>query len=269
MKRMFLGILAAIMLAGCTQQENESNEPMHAVTFQCNGFSVSHEGMTRATLTEGGAAYLYCFVDGELVLTQTSTDASFGTPTLSMSHGDHTATFVASQEAMTFASGTATPSAKVKDTFWGATSISVNANTTKAVTLHRNISRLTVTINDAFPSTVDKVRVVLTNHGMTFSIADGWSTTQATYTNEWTTTASHGMEGVTFTTNTYCPSSAEWNATATIQFIDSEDHVLQTRTADLTLKANRATKMSGDYAHDAATTITVSNEWDEESEVGF
>jgi hypothetical protein len=169
MKKVLMVMAAASMLLACDRTDGE--EPATAkvnvawadtldkktVTFDFTGLRAS----TRATLAELTMTDLWIFdyVGAELKQSvhQSSTDATFGSPSLSLDYGDHTFYFVASRgtgailntdaHTMTFT--------KVLDNFWNDYAVTITGGTasgSRTVALDRIVTKLKVVFSDAIPT---------------------------------------------------------------------------------------------------------------------
>lgn len=182
---------AASMLLACDRTDSE--EPANAkvnvawadtldkktVTFDFTGLRAS----TRATLTELTMTDLWIFdyVGAELKQSvhQTSTDATFGTPSLSLDYGNHTFYFVASRgsdpvvdtDAKTITWGS------VRDTFHGSLSLDVqpNSGSSQSVSLSRCVGRLRVSATDVIPEGAAKLVVSPSSwyYGLNYQSGEG------------------------------------------------------------------------------------------------
>lgn len=175
---LLLGVISLSLLTICfTSCSTDGEEPATAkvnvawadtidkktVTFDFTGLRAS----TRATLTELTMTDLWIFdyVGAELKQSvhQASTDATFGSPSLSLDYGDHTFYFVASRgsdpvvdtDANTITWGS------VRDTFHGSLSLNVqpNSGSSQSVSLSRCVGRLRVSATDVIPEGAAKLVV--------------------------------------------------------------------------------------------------------------
>ena len=159
---------AALLLAACGEYENEElTAPTDKKTITFDFGELSMRSMTRATLTELNLTDLWIFdyVGAELKQTihQASTDAAFGSASLSLDYGEHTFYFVASRgidpvvdtDAKTITWGS------VRDTFHASLSIDVQPSsaTSQAVTLSRVVGRLRISATDVVPANAAKLTI--------------------------------------------------------------------------------------------------------------
>ena len=182
---------AALMLLACDRTDGE--EPATAkvnvawadtldkktVTFDFTGLRAS----TRSTLTELTMTDLWLFdYMGDALqqsIHQTSTDATFGSPSLSLDYGDHTFYFVASRgsdpvvdtDLKTITWGS------VRDTFYGSLSLDVqpNSGSSQSVSLSRCVGRLRVSATDVVPEGAAKLVVSPSSwyYGLNYQSGEG------------------------------------------------------------------------------------------------
>ena len=191
MKIVFMVMAAASMLLACDRTDGE--EPATAkvnvawadtidkktVTFDFTGLRAS----TRATLTELTMTDLWIFdYIGDALqqyIHQSSTDATFGTPSLSLDYGDHTFYFVASRgsdpvvdtDLKTITWGS------VRDTFHGSMLLDVqpNSGSSQSVLLSRCVGRLRVSATDVIPDGAAKLVVSPSSwyYGLNYQSGEG------------------------------------------------------------------------------------------------
>ena len=165
MKRYIITALAvaAIMTACNSENDHEADATSTAtITFSMTGdFQLSTHDFTRSLEADGKTmtdVWVLDYVGGVLQrqVHQTSADADFGTPTLSLGLGDHHLYFVASRgtgatlntdaHTLTFTS--------VRDTFWKDYEITISSGTSsgnRSVALDRIVTKLKLTFTDAIP----------------------------------------------------------------------------------------------------------------------
>ena len=176
---LLLGVIAisvlTIFLSSCNRTDGEESATAKVnvvwadtldkktVTFDFTGLRAS----TRATLAELTMTDLWIFdYMGDALqqsVHQSSTDATFGSPSLSLDYGDHTFYFVASRgsdpvvdtDAKTITWG------GVRDTFHGSLSLNVqpNSGSNQSVSLSRCVGRLRVSATDVIPEGAAKLVV--------------------------------------------------------------------------------------------------------------
>ena len=191
MKKVLMVMAAASMLLACDRTDGE--EPATAkvnvawadtldkktVTFDFTGLRAK----TRATLAELTMTDLWIFdYMGDALqqsIHQSSTDATFGSPSLSLDYGDHTFYFVASRgsdpvvdtDTKTITWGS------VRDTFHGSLSLDVqpNSGSSQSVSLSRCVGRLRVSATDIIPDGAAKLVVSPSSwyYGMNYQSGEG------------------------------------------------------------------------------------------------
>lgn len=177
MKKVMMAMAAASMLLSCGNESddlakvnaeiiipNDTIKNHVTVTFSmCDGFTM--RPMTRASLEELNLTDLWVFdyMDGDIQNTvhQSSTDETFGAPTLSMAYGSHTLYFVTSRGADPVVNGKTITWSSVRDTFWASLSLDVEpmTGTSQSVSLSRVVARLRIAVTDAVPTGAAKLNV--------------------------------------------------------------------------------------------------------------
>lgn len=173
-----MALAVAVILPSCTKNDEpeaiasnlEINLPSdsiatHATVTFAFGGDVSIHPMTRASVTELSLTdvWVFDYVGGQLQSTthQTASDASFGSPSLTVDYGDHTFYFVVSRGDTPAIDGTVVSWAKPSDTFWATLSLTVapGSSITQNVSLHRVAARLRITVTDEIPATLASLSV--------------------------------------------------------------------------------------------------------------
>ena len=133
-----------------------------SVTFAMNGdFQLTTNDFTRSMEADGKTmtdVWVLDYVGGELKqqFHQVSTDADFGSPTLSLALGTHHIYFIASRGAGASLNTTthALTFTSVRDTFWKDYEITISGGTSsgnRSVTLDRIVTKLKLTFTDVIP----------------------------------------------------------------------------------------------------------------------
>ena len=163
-----MALSAALLLTACGEREMEElTAPAEKKTITFDFGELSMRSMTRATLAELNLTDLWIFdyvgEDLNQTIHQASTDAAFGSASLSLDYGEHTFYFVASRgsdatvdsDAKTIIWGT------VRDTFHASLTIDVQPSsaTNQAVTLSRVVARLRISATDVVPATAAKLTI--------------------------------------------------------------------------------------------------------------
>ena len=182
-----LTVLASLLFTGCerldmSDMEDSQSQETKSITFTVNGgFKQQLTRATAAGESQMTDLWVLDYVDGALVqqVHQASTEANFGSPTLSLKMGQHELYFVASMGGTPVVSteGHSITWSTPRDTFWKKLSKNVTANTgaTATVTLERVATRLRVNIEDALPETLAKVEMKPTTwyYGLDYLTGEG------------------------------------------------------------------------------------------------
>ena len=173
-KNLFL-VVAAVMMAACGNGDelagSGESEGVKDVTFEVNGdFAVRFSDMeTRTVLADEGNTmtdlWMFDFVGDECVQTlhQTSADADWGTPSVSLKYGSHHVYFVVSRGTGASLNNESHEIvwSRPSDTFWKDLVIDVNGSTngTRTVELDRIATRLRVTATDEVPGDISTITI--------------------------------------------------------------------------------------------------------------
>jgi hypothetical protein len=166
MKRIFYMIIAAAMMAACNNSDDALTAGVGspvAITFNVSGdFTLNTNPITRALTADGKDmtdVWVLDYVGGVLQqqVHQTSEDADFGTPTLSLGLGNHHIDFVASRGtgAILDTDAHTLTFTKVLDNFWKDYAITITVGTasgSRSVALDRIVTKLKVVFSDAIPA---------------------------------------------------------------------------------------------------------------------
>lgn len=288
---LLLGVIAICLLTICLLSCNRTDgeEPATAkvnvawadtldkktVTFDFTGLRAS----TRATLTELTMTDLWIFdYMGDALqqsVHQSSTDATFGTPSLSLDYGDHTFYFVASRgsdpvvdtDAKTITWGS------VRDTFHGSLSLNVqpNSGSSQSVSLSRCVGRLRVSATDVIPDGAAKLVVSPSSwyYGLNYQSGNGVA-------NASTPLAINIPDSYIGTSNLvasfYTISGASsWQTDVTVSLVASDESVIGSVTVpEVPILRNHITSYAGGIVGAGRTLNLGSNdEWVEDETVGW
>lgn len=287
MKKLFMVMAAALMLLACDRTDGE--EPATAkvnvawadtidkktVTFDFTGL----RSKTRATLTELTMTDLWIFdyVGAELKQSvhQSSTDATFGSPSISLDYGDHTFYFVASRgsdpvvdtDAKTIIWGS------VRDTFLGSLAMNVqpNSGSSQSVSLSRCVGRLRVSATDVIPDGAAKLVVSPSSwyYGLNYQSGEGVADSP-------TPLAVNIPNNYIGTTNLvasfYTISSASpWQTDMTVALIASDESTIGSITiSDVPIQRNHVTSYAGGIVGAGRTlNLGSDDEWVEDDTVNW
>ena len=278
---------AASMLLACDRTDCE--EPATAkvnvswadsldkktVTFDFTGLRAS----TRATLAELTMTDLWIFdYMGDALqqsVHQSSTDATFGTPSLSLDYGDHTFYFVASRgsdpvvdtDAKTITWGS------VRDTFHGSLSLDVqpNSGSSQSVSLSRCVGRLRVSATDVIPDGAAKLVVSPSSwyYGLNYQSGEALASSATPLSVK--IPASY-VGTTNLVASFYTISSASpWQTDMTVALVASDESTIGSVTiSGVTLQRNHVTSYAGGIVGAGRTLNLGSNdEWVEDETVGW
>ena len=286
---------AALMLLDCDRTDGE--EPATAkvnvawadtldkktVTFDFTGMRAS----TRATLTELTMTDLWLFdYMGDAIqqsIHQSSTDATFGSPSLSLDYGDHTFYFVASRgsdpvvdtdlKTITWGSLKTITWGSVRDTFHGSLSLDVQPNSvsSQSVSLSRCVGRLRVSATDVVPEGAAKLVVSPSSwyYGLNYQSGEG----VADLPTPLVVNIPNSYIGTTnLVASFYTISSASpWQTDVTVALIASDESTIGSITiSDVPLQRNHVTSYAGGIVGAGRTLNLGSNdEWVEDDTVNW
>ena len=278
---------AASMLLACDRTNGE--EPATAkvnvawadtldkktVTFDFTGLRAK----TRATLTELTMTDLWIFdYMGDAIqqsVHQSSTDATFGSPSLSLDYGDHTFYFVASRgsdpvvdtDAKTITWGS------VRDTFHGSLSLDVqpNSGSSQSVSLSRCVGRLRVSATDVIPNGAAKLVVSPSSwyYGLNYQSGEGVADSPTPLS---VNIPSSYIGTQNLVASFYTISSASpWQTDMTVAIMASDESTIGSITiSDVPLQRNHVTSYAGGIVGAGRTLNLGSNdEWVEDDTVNW
>lgn len=249
------------------------------ITFDFGSNAFALHAMTRASLTELSMTDLWIFdYMGDVLqqsIHQSSTDATFGTPSLSLDYGDHTFYFVASRgsdpvvdtDAKTITWGS------VRDTFHGSLSLDVqpNSGSSQSVSLSRCVGRLRVSATDVIPEGAAKLVVMPSSwyYGLNYQSGEGVADSQ-------TPLAVNIPSSYIGTTNLvasfYTISSASsWQTDMTVALVTTDESTIGSVTiSGVTLQRNHVTSYAGGIVGAGLSlTIGSNDEWVEDDSVNW
>lgn len=274
--------VAALCLAACTteepvESENENDSVNVTFTITPEPWQYTTEPMkTRALDADGKSMtdiWILDYIGTELQqqVHQVSTDADFGSPTISLAVGSHSIYFVASRGAgATLDTDAKTLTfTKVLDTFYKALSLNVSATSAGAqsVTLDRIVTKFKVTFADAIPTGASAFYVTPSSWYYGFNYTNGNPTT-ATASQPITVSIPSSIIGSSGESLNIFGFSGidEWTTDVTIDCMDDDSNVLGTATiTDAPLKRNRVTSFAGPlFSSNGAMTMSLNTNWDTE-----
>ena len=278
---------AALMLLACDRTDGE--EPATAkvnvawadtidkktVTFDFTGLRAK----TRATLTELTMTDLWLFdYMGDALqqsVHQSSTDATFGSPSLSLDYGDHTFYFVASRgsDPVVDTDAKSITWGSVRDTFHGSMSLDVqpNSGSSQSVSLSRCVGRLRVSATDVIPNGAAKLVVSPSSwyYGLNYQsgegVADSPTPLAVNIPNNYIGTQNLVASFYTIS------SASPWQTDMTVALMASNESTIGSITiSDVPLQRNHVTSYAGGIVGAGRTLNLGSNdEWVEDETVSW
>lgn len=252
----------AVMNFSCEKAEIISNENEKAESgklfhFTCKGdfTDAAFADATRAGYLKEGTEemsnlWVYDYMNGTKVqeLAQVPTDEDWGVPSMKLALGTHHVYFVASKSETPSLSGTTWSWSKVKDTFWQDYQVEVKStsNGNRAVTLNRQVAKLSLTVTDAIPEGSAKCIFKFSKAGNSLNYLTGFGT-QTNGTSEVViNSAAIGQTNAIISAYVIAPNKDMWSDDVTISIVDAEGKTISERTATgIQLQRNRVTTLSG------------------------
>ena len=281
-----MALAVAAILPSCTKNdESEAVAPTlkislpsdsiatHATVTFAFGGDVSIHPMTRASLTELSLTdvWVFDYVGDQLQGTthQTASDASFGSPSLTVDYGDHTFYFVASRGDTPTIDGTTISWSKPSDTFWSSLTMTVAPSTSasQSVTLHRVAARLRVTITDEIPTGLAVLSVTPSHWYYGIDITTGEATDDRQTARTVNVPASYiGTTGQLIASFFTISPSAAWSTDVSLQALKSDNTPMESiSVTDVPMQRNHITDYSGTlFGAGRAITIDADDSWGED-----
>ena len=276
MKKMIIAMAAGAIISSCENQIDVMNDGqfVKCVTFTVQGdFDVANTPFTRSLTADGKEmtdVWVLDYVNGSLVqqVHQSSSDADFGQPTLTLIHGSHHLYFVASRgQSPTFNTDDHTLIfGKVSDTFYKDLSLNVSASSSsnQAVMLDRIVTKLQVRIADAIPDGAATFIVTPGSWYYGFDYLTG-NPTAAVSDQAITVNIPASEIGVSNLAVSIYGFSAtnEWSTSIAIQCKSVNDAVLGSASiANAPFKQNRITELSGPlFSSGSVMSMSLSADW--------
>ena len=276
MKKMIIAMAAGAILSSCENQIDVMNDgqSVKCVTFTVQGdFDVANTPFTRSLTADGKEmtdVWVLDYVNGSLVqqVHQSSSDADFGQPTLTLAYGSHHIYFVASRsQSPTLNTDDHTLTfEKVRDTFYKDLSLNVAAssNSSQSVTLNRIATKLRLVFTDAIPEGSATINVTPSSWYYGFDYLTG-NPTAAVLNQVITVNIPASEIGVSnLAVNIFgFSATTEWNTSIAVQCKSVTDAVLGSASiANAPFKQNRVTELSGLlFASGTAFGMSLSSDW--------
>lgn len=283
MKKMIMMAVAVAFICGCERPvldaESESEVVLPDLPHKNFTFTVKGDfgaaTFTRGYLTADGQSmtdlWVFDYVDGTCVQTvhQTSTDADWGQPKMSLGYGRHHVYFVASRgEGATLdADGHTITWTGPRDTFWKDYEVDVvsTSNGNRAVTLDRVATKIRVVVNDEVPATCKAVSVTPERWYYGWDYVNGVA--MASQQTERRVTVPESYVGTTgqLAVSIFGLSGAdEWVTNVAVKALGDGDAVLgSAKITGAPFKANRSTEYSGSlFSSGGSLDVGISTSWD-------
>ena len=293
MKKIYLLIVAVAMLAACERPDlsivdegstvEGKTEKTKKFTFTVKGefltqtkdIEFSYGEATRGYLAADGQnmtdLWVFDFVDGECVQTlhQSGADDDFGTPSLSLTYGQHHVYFVASRgtEPEVDASAHTITWDKVKDTFWADYAVTVvsTSNGNRAVTLDRVATKLKITATDEVPASMSVLTITPATWYSALNYVTGDAAgAVANQTRSVSVPSSYVGTSTQLTMSIFGISgTTEWTTDLTIAALDDNAEVIgQAQITSAPFIRNRTTEYSGPlFGTAGAAAVSLNAEW--------
>ena len=242
---MMMALAVAAILPSCTKNDEPETMPTleislpsdsiatHATVTFAFGGDVSIRPMTRASLTELNLTdvWVFDYVGGQLQATthQTASDASFGSPSLTVDYGDHTFYFVASRGETPTIDGTTISWAKPSDTFWATLAMDVQPSTSsiQSVTLRRVATRLRISIDDEITAQMSSLEVEPTTWYYGLNVLTGEGTDARQQVRSVTIPASYvGTAGQLSAAFFGLSPFDDWQTDVTVRLVGADESIL-------------------------------------------
>ena len=280
MKHYIITALAvAAILTACNSDDMHEADATSTttITFSMTGdFRLTAHDFPRSLEADGKTmtdVWVLDYVGGVLQqqVHQTSADADFGTPTLSLGLGDHHIYFVASRgtgaildtdaHTMTFT--------KVLDDFWKDYAITITGGTasgSRSVALDRIVTKLKVVFSDAIPTGAATFNVTpsVWHYGFDYTTGNPTAATASQNIVVNIPNASIGVAGESV--NIYGFSgTTEWTTDIAINCKKNDDTVLGSATITAApFVRNRVSEYTGPlFGDNGSMTLSLNTEWDE------
>lgn len=280
MKRYIITTLAvAAILTACNSDDMHEADATSTttITFSMTGdFHLTAHDFTRSLEADGKTmtdVWVFDYVGGVLQqqIHQTSADADFGQPTLSLGLGDHHIYFVASRgtgatldtdaHTLTFT--------KVLDNFWKDYAITITGGTasgSRAVALDRIVTKLKVVLSDAIPTGAATFNVTpsVWNYGFDYTTGNPTAATASQNIVVNIPNASIGAAGESISIYGFS-GTTEWITDIAINCKNNDDTVLGSATiTDAPFARNRVSEYTGPlFGDNGSMTLSLNATWND------
>lgn len=273
MKKFLFLAVAVAMLTGCGKDVMETEAGAKRVSFEIEG-NFASPVFTRGSLSADGQEmtdlWVFDYVDGQMVqeIHQSSTDADFGTPALSLAYGQHHLYFVVSRGVSPVVNGNIISWDSVRDTFWKSITVNVSGGSASSysVACDRVVTKLKISVGDEVPDGTDAVVIMPERwyYGLNYLTGEPTAMRENEERSISVPTSYIGTTGQLAVSIFGFSSATEWTTPLTVSARDNDNDIIGMVTiASAPFMANRATEYSGSLFTSGSTfTITLNDEWD-------
>lgn len=280
MKRLFLTACAVAAIAAITSCSNDisvlSGSPAEtkAIAFALDGdWQGIDEPFTRSAVAGSSMTDVWVldYMGGVLKqqVHQASGDTDFGSPTLSLSYGEHTLYFIASSgdnpvlntNAHTLGFGA------VRDTFWESVNVNVASGTAanQSVTMNRIVTKLAIQPTDEIPANINTITIAPATWHLTFDYLTGLPTAASTdYSRTMAIPDNYKGTAGTLKINLlgFCGTS-DFTTNVSVTAKDADNNTIgYAAISNAPMKRNRACRFSGTlFGNSNGLTMNVDDTW--------
>ena len=271
-----MALAVALLMTACTSGIDSvpsvSSASSVPITFTMQGdFTLT----TRALTADGRDmtdVWVFDYDDeGTLIqqVHQTSEDEDFGTPTITLTLGDHRLYFVATRSTGVTINTTAKTMTftKVYDTFWKALNLVVESggSANRSVALDRVVTKLRLTFTDPVPDGCASINITPATWYYGWNYVTGVPVAAASSQTVTVNIPASEIGSTTTSVSIFSFSTAaEWQTDVTLNSKTSADVIIgQATIPNVPLKANRVTEYSGPiFGTSGTATLSLNTEWD-------
>lgn len=271
MRKICFMLASLFMLAGCGKDATEMvNVGKKAVTFNVEQNDVTTRAGMSADGVEMTDLWVFDYMGDQLVgqVHQVPTDAAWGSPTLSLTYGEHELYFVASRGSSPSVSTAQHTIAwqKASDTFWKKVSLNVTDGTANAlsVLLSRKATRLRIVVSDEVPANVASLVIRPGKWYNAMDYFDGSPVGEVDEDRTVSVPASMlGTQGQLKASIFGIGGSTEWTTTVSVSARDSENNIVGLASlASVPFIENRTTEFTGVLFHaGGSASVSLDDEW--------
>jgi hypothetical protein len=282
MKKLMIGLTAALMLSSCeyVQVENlselEENTSQKMVIFRLSAdeWLFDKAPVTRGSMTADDAEmtdlWIFDYVDGEMVqsLKYSPEDDDWGEPSVTLKLGTHHIYFVASrgdqptvdEDESTIVWGTP------KDTFWASLALNVTSGgaTSQSVTLNRVATKIRLQVNDLVPDGIATLNITPDTWYFGLNYTTGEATSSETRERSVTVPSAYiGTTGRLVASFFGLSDATEWTTNIAVTAKDGNDQVIGSATiTDAPFLRNRISSFSGNlFNGEGSIDVTLDGAW--------